>query len=388
MEVREEYKKVAGLIAKEILGQADGEDRLVLKNWREAEPGNEEFYRYMTDPENFGRYVWKRKSVRTPDAWKRVESEIRPRRVPAFFRWGRYAAAAAALVVAGWLIWPQPLETPERQRTLAEKTEDTIGPGSARAVLLLSDGSRIDLPEDRQEKIEAGGMEIGKDEVKVKKSEAGERCWNKILIPRGGEYKLVLADGTTVYINSESELIFPTKFAGGRREVSLKGEAYFRVAKNASSPFVVKTERMDVVVTGTEFNLKAYTGEKRVQATLVEGKIEVRTEKDTCRLYPSQQAEWAAGAARTVVRNVDVTPFIAWKNGMFLFKADRLEDIMSVLQRWYDCEVVYEEENIKDIVFAGRLKRTETITPILDVIRSTRKISVEVKGKRIVFGRK
>jgi len=382
-----EYRKITELISKEILGQLEESDRLILERWRKEAPENERLYQRLTASGNFERYLWQKKKIKTDYYWKQLERKMGGRRSFLVWHYGRYAAAIAALIVIGWILI-RPVESPQQQKQVTENTKSEILPGGAKAVLVLTDGSRVDLPEDKQAKMKVEGMEISNNQVKVKTSAATPKGWNKIITPRGGEYNLVLADGTIVYINSETQLDFPVEFENDRRVVCLKGEAYFQVAQKSGCPFIVKTERMDVRVTGTEFNLKAYADESSVQTTLVKGKVEVKAGKETYPLRPSQQAVLNKESARMTIKEVDVTPYIAWKNGQFIFKADRLDDIMRTLQRWYDCEVVYEEEYLKEIVFAGRLKRTETIVPILDVIRSTRKISVEVRGKQILFSKK
>ncbi len=148
---------------------------------------------------------------------------------------------------------------------------------------------------------------------------------------------------------------------------------------------------MDIKVLGTEFNVKAYADEKWVQTTLVQGEITVftgsgRTEQK--QLRPEQQAELDLEKGQLEIKRVDVVPFIAWKEGQFLFKGERLAEIIAVLKRWYDFNVVYQDEWIKNIEFAGKINRSGSIEPILDVIRSTHKLNVDVKGKTIVFSAK
>ena len=154
-------------------------------------------------------------------------------------------------------------------------------------------------------------------------------------------------------------------------------------------PFIVKTRDMDVLVTGTEFNVKAYPDESNVQTTLLQGKVVVfvgEDKKEKVEIRPSQQAEWDRGRVKLQVREVDPDLFVAWKNGHFIFRQDRLEDIMRALARWYDMEVIYLDASIKDMAFAGKLDRSEDITPILNVLRATDKLTVKVNGKRIILG--
>ena len=173
--------------------------------------------------------------------------------------------------------------------------------------------------------------------------------------------------------------------------VTLEGEAYFHVTASKEHPFIVKTKDMDVMVTGTEFNVKAYSDEMNVQTTLLQGVVTVFSgfeKKEKMEIKPNQQAEWCRRSVKMRVREVDPDLFMAWKNGRFIFRQDRLEDIMRTLARWYGVEVVYLDESVKSMLFAGKLDRSEEITPILDVLRTTDKLSVDVKGKKIVIGLK
>ena len=171
----------------------------------------------------------------------------------------------------------------------------------------------------------------------------------------------------------------------------MEGEAYFPVTASKEHPFIVKTKDMDVMVTGTEFNVKAYSDEMNVQTTLLQGVATVFSgfeKKEKMEITPNQQAEWCRRSVKMRVREVDPDLFMAWKNGRFIFRQDRLEDIMRTLARWYGVEVVYLDESVKSMLFAGKLDRSEEITPILDVLRTTDKLSVDVKGKKIVIGLK
>ena len=275
--------------------------------------------------------------------------------------------------------------------------QPAVLPGSYKAVLTLASGEQVNLEEWGRDSLWKDGTLIRKRkgeltyEQKAGDMQQEEMLFNTITIPRSGEYKLVLSDGTKVWLNSASKLKYPVAFTGGQRKVFLEGEAYFKVAKNEKQPFVVKTENMDVRVLGTEFNLKAYADEKWVQATLVRGEVAVFTGMDKSvrnTLKPEQQAEWDIEKGKLDVKTVELDLYIAWKNGQFVFRGQRLTEIMTVLERWYDFEVCYQADWIKEVEFAGKLNRSASIEPILDVIRSTHKINVNTRGKTIVFSAK
>lgn len=385
-------KRICHLIAKQLWEGLDDDERRELEDWRRSVPGNEVFYRKLTNRENVSRYVEKRATIDVRKYAMAYDREIglgvRGRINKS---WG-YAAAILVLCVVGAMIWMKEL----KQNEADQLAQVTIEPGRAKALLVLDDGREIQLDDHKPSKVlEESGIVIVNDSSRVEYRPAlrmGEKeVMNKIIVPTGGEYNLILSDGTRVYLNAESVITFPKHFTGERREVTLEGEAYFHVTASKEHPFIVKTKDMDVMVTGTEFNVKAYPDEMNVQATLLQGVVTVFSgfeKKEKVEIKPNQQAEWCRDSVKVRVKKVDPDLFMAWKNGRFIFRQDRLEDIMRTLARWYDVEVIYLDESVKNMLFAGKLDRSEEITPILDVLRTTDKLSVDVKGKKIVIGLK
>lgn len=392
MEIISQNKRICYLIAKQLWEGLDDVERRELEAWRQLEPENEVLYLKLTNREKVSRYVEKRASIDMKKYAMVYDREIglgvrgRMNKL-----WG-YAAAILVLCVIGVTIWMNEL----KQNEANQLAQVTIEPGRAKALLVLDDGQEIELDDHKTSKVlEESGIVIVNDSSRVEyrpASRMGEKeVMNKIIVPTGGEYNLILSDGTRVYLNAESVITFPKHFTGERREVTLEGEAYFHVTASKEHPFIVKTKDMDVMVTGTEFNVKAYSDEMNVQTTLLQGVVTVFSgfeKKEKMEIKPNQQAEWCRRSVKMRVREVDPDLFMAWKNGRFIFRQDRLEDIMRTLARWYGVEVVYLDESVKSMLFAGKLDRSEEITPILDVLRTTGKLSVDVKGKKIVIGLK
>ena len=209
-------------------------------------------------------------------------------------------------------------------------------------------------------------------------------AYNKVEVPRGGEYTLVLNDGTKVHLNSMSSLRFPLAFEAGKREVELAGEAYFEVNKTGH-PFIVSTQGMQIEVLGTTFNISAYPGEE-YQATLVSGSVKVDTgEGQSLVLKPSQQASLIPGSGNIQVRTVDTAFYTSWVKGKINFKDQRLEDIMRILSRWYNIEVDYSDEALKNLRFGCYVNRYEEIAPFLELLEATENIHVKINGKTIIF---
>lgn len=384
-------KRICDLIAKQLLEGLNDVERRELEEWT-AVPGNRELYRRVTEREYMKERIVKWGSIDVQghaEAFEREMGKTSGRRIG---WWRVCAAVAVAIVLVGvgvgvWRDMTPPGEVPE----LADVC---IVPGGKKAVLVLDDGRQVALDTRMADEIvERDGKVIRKDAAGIDYSretgEEGAGLKNKIIVPTGGEYNLVLSDGTRVYLNSESKIEYPVTFTGKERVVTLEGEAYFQVTASKEHPFVVRTRDMDVLVTGTEFNVKAYRDEMSVQATLLRGTVSVFTgygKGEEAVIRPNQQARWDREKAMLEVREVDPDLFVAWRNGRFLFRQDRLEDIMRTLARWYDVEVVFLDESIKDMAFAGKLDRSEDIMPIVNVLRATDKLTVEVKGKQIVLG--
>ena len=300
--------------------------------------------------------------------------------------WG-YAAAILVLCVIGVTIWMNEL----KQNEANQLAQVTIEPGRAKALLVLDDGQEIELDDHKTSKVlEESGIVIVNDSSRVEyrpASRMGEKeVMNKIIVPTGGEYNLILSDGTRVYLNAESVITFPKHFTGERREVTLEGEAYFHVTASKEHPFIVKTKDMDVMVTGTEFNVNTY-GIGGTQTTLVSGKVGIRG-KSSEREYmmePSQLAEFDVNGEFKGIRNVNAGTYTAWKEGFFVFENEGLEDILNRLARWYDVDVFYGSEKVKGYHFTGHMEKYEDVEIILNAISKMVGVHFTIKDRTIVI---
>lgn len=213
---------------------------------------------------------------------------------------------------------------------------------------------------------------------------------NILDIPRGGQFHMVLSDGTKVWVNANTRLKYPVAFVPGEsRKVELVyGEAYFEVSpstEHEGSHFIVRTGEHEVEVLGTQFNIKAYGGDREISTTLVEGKVKVgngTTEKD---LSPGYQSRFDREGEGLSVVEVDVYDEISWRNGFFSFKDKPLEDIMKVLSRWYDFDVRFEDDAVGKLTFNGVFRRAADIEDILNIIRQTNEVNYEIDQKTITI---
>ena len=266
--------------------------------------------------------------------------------------------------------------------------EVPVQPGKKQAVLTLSSGQQVMLA-DTIVHVNEKGMVISNfpDKELVYKimndTMKTETIYNTVTVPRGGEYKLVLADGTIVWLNSDSHIRYPVTFSGNTRQVELEGEAYFEVAKDVEKPFIVRMNEYNVRVTGTQFNVRNYSNES-LATTLVEGGVQIERKGKVDRLRPGQQAVLENNEIR--IRVVNVEEQVAWRHGAFGFTQCRLENIMEELARWYDVDVFYMNQQVKDYHFSAWFKRSSSINEVINILEKTKKISLDLKG-RILTGK-
>ncbi|MDR1274127.1 MAG: DUF4974 domain-containing protein, partial [Odoribacteraceae bacterium] len=210
-----------------------------------------------------------------------------------------------------------------------------------------------------------------------------------LVVPPGGEYSLVLADGTRVHLNAATSLSFPSRFEGeGVREVCLHGEAYFEVAADPSRPFIVRAGGTTARVLGTAFNVNAYAARRVVVTTLVEGRLRVSGGGETREMRPGEQATYREEEGRLEVREVAAELYTSWKDGYYLFREATLEEIMTTLATWYDANVLYATDRVKATRFTGRLQRFEEIQYLLEKFEETGAIVVTINGNDITLDKK
>ncbi|MBC9912075.1 FecR family protein [Chitinophaga varians] len=300
----------------------------------------------------------------------------------------RWVAAASLLLLAGGTWWRlQPAtKTPAPVHTQA--TPD-VAPGGNKAVLTLSDGSQITLDSAtngilaQQGSSKVTKLANGQLVYDASGTSQGKILYNTMSTPLGGQYSLILPDGSKVWLNAGSSITYPTAFTGQERKVNVTGEAFFEVAKNATMPFRVMANNTTVEVLGTHFNINAYTDEATINTTLVEGAVRVSAHNRQLVLKPGQQARVGHTDVQ-VADQVDLSAITAWKEGYFSFTNADLPTVMRELARWYNLEVSYEGK-IPDRVFNGEIGRSLTLSQVLKGLSKTRiKYRIE-DGHRIVI---
>ena len=274
---------------------------------------------------------------------------------------------------------------PEKQNEKITYTRSVVLPGKKMATLTLSTGEQVALT-DSLPQLEERGMVISHSEEKalvynqVQDSIPADVVYNAVTVPRGGEYKLALSDGTIVWLNSDSYIRYPVRFSGNTRQVELRGEAYFEVAKNSEKPFIVRMKEYNIRVTGTQFNARSYSNEETA-TTLVQGSVQIEKGRCVSKLSPGEQAILKDGQIQ--VQKVDVESYIAWRTGDFSFTQCRLENILDELARWYDIDVFYMNQQVKDYHFSAWFKRSSSISEVIAILEKTKKISLDLKGRML-----
>ena len=381
----QEYERIKDLAVRHAQGLTDEAEERELQAWRESKPEREAMFRRMMSRQQLEENI--RRFAKTPEeeeqAWQRIlERTVRREKWLRVRQWTRVAAMFLLPIAAGILAW-WALERGS-QRTEIQTIAQTQ-PGKAGAILVLPQGEQVALGEKAVAL--AGGMQNRDYTLNYRTAdetpEKEEVALHLLRIPRGGEYTLVLADSTVVHLNSETELRYPAHFGGKERKVYLRGEAYFDVMPNAEKPFIVEAGGMDVRVYGTEFNVTAYEGEC-VRTVLVEGKVGVKTAEgsEEVQLHPGQMAEREGNGI--VVQEVDTYTYTAWKDGKFVFEEENIERIMERLARWYNLNVFYANESVKNQLFNGVLTRFTEVEDILRVIEQTATVEFEIKGNTVI----
>ena len=318
--------------------------------------------------------------------WEKIDTEAAIRRFDrctrldhgkrAYKRWVAAVAVAALLLLAVGFSLRQLMNRTEVAPVLVEN----ILPGSDKAILILANGEKMKLEnsDSLQVDLGAGNQLVNKDNQLVYQGEeTGELQYNELQIPRGGEYQVKLADGTIVRLNSGSSLRYPVAFGKEKREVVLKGEAYFQVAKG-KAPFYVQIGGLTVRVYGTVFNINSHYCD-RIQTALVEGKVSILLGGKEFMMNPSQLADFDVSD----IRDADLTPCLAWTKGLFIFNNQTLGQIMSTLSLWYDMEVFFQNPVLEQLHFTGCVRRYEAIDNILKALSESVGVKINKQGKTL-----
>ena len=370
-----------------------------LETWFSSHPEDREAFSRLSDPQRLQEILalYKESVESNEEAFsafmESVNQSATPvRRIP---RRIYYIAAAVAItaVVSSSILFRHVYQMQSQRSGIAviAKIQD-IQPGTTKAVLTLDNGREVALDSlARQAVIQQGRTRVVSQSGGQLAYQAGEgtvpgpsseMTYNKLSTGRGGQYRLVLPDGTRVWLDAATTLRYPTAFSGSTREVELDGQAYFEVKHN-SKPFIVHTAQTDVMDLGTAFNVNAYREEETVKTCLLAGSVRVGAGSQSAILTPGQEAVSRAQQAPRVGRAADTSQVIAWKNQLFQFNFENLPAIMRQISRWYDVQVTYEG-TIPDDEFSAYISRNLPVSKVLHLLEQTKLVHFTIEGNKII----
>jgi transmembrane sensor len=379
-------RRIIELLIKRLQSALSDDEERELSSWRAASPANEALFQEVTSARYLDEGLRAFGLHDAEEPWQRMQQHMqrgRSKRRRLYYM----SAAASVLILFGLLfLW--------QRHSSVEGTD--IRPGAAKAQLILQDGSRIDLDSLTVGQTANGhGITVTKDakgKVTCRYADSAALASNTlrahvniITTPAGGEYQIVLPDGSVVDLNAMSSLKFPSAFSSNERRVSVTGEAYFDVKADHRRPFrIMINDHHEINVLGTKFNVLAYEDEPLIRTTLIEGAIRVRTAMHQQVLKPGQEAQIDRASQQLNVTEADMAGAVAWKNGYFIFSNESIESIMRKVGRWYNVEVVYQG-NIKNKTFGGTFSKSKSLKQLLKSFESTGSIRYKIAGRKVMI---
>ena len=372
------------ILLRNITGQPLTEEETCrLRDWLDESAEHRAYYErarrhWLRPDEEKAQSVDVEKFIRRFDRFA-AQTTRKPRRYTYLYKY-----AAILLIPLCLYLGATFFSEPQQPDTQEPAVPSAIVPGSNYAQVILGDGSRVTLTQqaDSARRL-AEGMDIDTQAGLLSyKPHAGKEEQNTLVVPRGGQYTLRLADGTRIWVNAGSQLTYPTQFDGAERTVTLSGEAYFEVAKDADRPFIVRTHGPSILVYGTSFNVEAYPDETLERTTLASGSVGITVRGQETRLAPGQQAVMSE-TGRVEVRAVDASIACSWHTGVLSVERESLENILTRLGRWYDVDFTFRDDALRRLHFTGDLERYADFNDILRLIRMTTSVDFVVSGRQV-----
>lgn len=379
------YTTIIRLILGYWAGKLSEPEKKELDEWLEQSEKHRLHFQKWCDKEQQGELLSKIGCYDPREGWQQV---VRKRNMRRHRRWWLVAAASVAILFGGLAVYRYS-KTPVSMPLANEETY--IYPGKRMARLITLSGETVLLDTLRQTEIQQ--MKLHNDQGRVViQTACGDENDNKpayhcLEVPRGGEFSFLLPDSTTVYLNAESRLRFPDRFVpGNERIVYLSGEAYFDVKRDPRSPFLVCLEHSAVKVTGTSFNVRAYPDDTSEATTLISGAVSmgIGTTEQWIVLRPGEQGCYDTTRKMLSQQTVDVSYYTAWKDGVFAFYRQPLEEVMKTLGRWYMFDTRYQNEALKSILYTGKINRHASIREVLHTFELMDELTFDIQGKEII----
>ena len=370
-------------------GKLSEPEKKELDNWLAQSEKHRIYFQKWCDDERQNELLSKIRCYDPGEGWQQV---VRKRNMRRNRRWWLVAAASVAILFGGLAVYRYskiPVSLP------LASDETSIYPGKRMARLITPSGETVLLDTLRQ--TDTQQMKLHNDQGRVVIQAAcgdangDQPVYHCLEVPRGGEFSFLLPDSTTVFLNAESRLRFPDRFVpGSERIVYLSGEAYFDVKRDPRSPFLVCLEHSAVKVTGTSFNVKAYPDDTNEATTLISGTVSmgIGTTEQWIVLKPGEQGYYDATRKTLLQQTVDVNYYTAWKDGVFAFYRQPLEEVMKTLGCWYLFDTHYQNEALKSILYMGKINRHASIREVLHTFELMDELTFDIKGKEVIVRRK
>lgn len=370
------------------LGEATKEETRFLETYYNVFDVNED----LITEENENDYLYLKESIKNT-----VDQRIREYEAASGFSrvkplWIRYAAAALILFFVAFGAYF--LINPHRTKNNTNAYHNIV-PGGNKAFLTLANGTKISLDDAvKGEVAKQAGVSITKTadgqivyQAAADNTDATQPAQNSVSTPKGGQYRVILPDGTNVWLNAASSITYPTAFKGTERMVSLTGEAYFEVTKNKAMPFRVKSGMQTIEVLGTHFNINAYADEPAIETTLLEGSVKVSSASNSTIIVPGEQASVNHDGGGAITKHmVNADKEVAWKNGLFSFEGDDIRSVMRQVSRWYNIDVVYDS-NMSSEKYFGEISRSSSLADVFKILELNN-VKFNVEGKTVTVAYK
>ena len=380
------YEEIALLISRQLTGVITDEEREQLDKWRKLNEFNESVFQHLMDKDWLTREHMRRKLTDSERPLTEMKHRMENEKKRGHNRWYWAAAAVIAILICGGttLFYTMRISDNQQQNTaLFNEDNSEIRPGTTVAILTQGDKKPIKLTDEISfKRLNSHHQQVNK------KTDPKSESFNNLSTPRGGEFKITLEEGTELWLNAETTLRYPESFGMDVRRVVVSGEAYFKVAKEQDRPFYVVCGGQEVRVHGTEFNVNGYSDESNIYTTLVNGSISLRSIKGNGSelvLTPGLQAVFSRNSESAHVGRVNTYVMTSWRNGMFVFENQSMEQIMRTLSRWYNFDYEFSSPSVAKTVLMGSIPRYSSFAEVVEIFHKLGGIQLKLQNSKVII---
>jgi ferric-dicitrate binding protein FerR (iron transport regulator) len=380
----QEADRIAYLIAGHITNTLTEAEKDELDEWVTVNDENMRLFAELTDEKNIIKGLKERRLYDADKATAKLHVVIDSRRHARKVRLYTIGLAACLILMAGlFLVVPMLIKRARMQAPAAKLATRDLLPGANKAVLTTADGKQIVLDTVSGAVLQQGDYRVmNANGILNYQGQDSHADYHTLTVPRGGQYQVVLADGSKVWLNAGSSLTYPTRFTGNERKVRATGEVYFAVTHDASRPFRVGVDDMTIEVLGTEFDVNAYKDDGTIKTTLLKGSVKITEGHKTVKIKPGEQAVRAMQGELSVTDSIDREEITGWKEGVFAFRDEPIEKIMQQVARWYNVDIKYEGK--VDHHFNATIDRHVPVSKLLHLLELTNRVHFTVSDKEII----